>query len=52
VVHVAVAVGFLLVLAMLLVAAYVMRPRSLRFRLGVPRVFEVNLEIDNSDPPP
>lgn len=51
VVRVAVVLGLLLVLAMLLAAVHLTRPRRLRFSLGVPRVFEVRLEVENDDGP-
>lgn len=46
----ALGIAFVVVLLILLGAVYVIRPRRFRFSLGVPKVFEVRLEVDNDDP--
>ena len=46
----ALGIAFVVVLVILLCAVHVTRPKRFRFSLGVPKVFEVRLEIDNDDP--
>jgi hypothetical protein len=49
-VRMAIGIGLLLVLAMLLGAVYLIRPRRLRFTVGVPRVLELTLEVESDRP--